>query len=570
MSKPIKIVVPPHDVITLNPNDFLASGGEGSVYKKGERLFKIYHTPPYPDLEDKIKSLSRFQHDLVISPISIIQDQKQQLLGFTMKYVKGDPLVKAFTNEWRTQENVTELDTVKLVEKMRDIVRFAHSNQALIVDGNEMNYIVDDDFKPYIIDVDSWQIGKHRATAIMASIRDWCRNDFDQLTDWYSWAVVTFQLFTGIHPYKGRHPDFKMGELTSRVKMHVSVFNKNTRVPQATRDFNTIPRELREWYVSVFEGGQRSIPPLVIPAVKADLTLAAKKYRTVQTGPGSKLVFVKVRDFPVSIVYVFPCGAILLKDGSVYDYAGQHLANLGNTKVDIVAAPISGYLAISEVGGTVNIREIAATPGRPVQRVGLMLACQKIFRKDDRVFAANDTNLTEIEFRKNGALDTSLAVLGKTWQIRNNALFFQGVGFINALGSTYMILPVSISGCSIIRLKELDELVPLQAKYEGNIVSVIAIDRQGQNNKFEFTISDDYSSYSTWCGKTDLSSSLNIVVKGKVGITILDDEELSVFSTNGGATTVIKDTNISTDMRLCMCRGNVHFILDNALWKLNM
>lgn len=567
----LKVVIPPHDVITLKPNDFLASGGEGAVYKKSDMLFKIYHNPPSPDLENKIGLLSKLRHKSVISPISIIRDENQHPVGFNMKYIKGETLVKVFSNDWRATENFTNINAVQVVEKMRDIVKFAHDNKSLIVDGNEMNYIIDSKFEPYIIDVDSWQIDRFKATAIMASIRDLTQNSFTELTDWYSWAVVTFQIFAGIHPYRGRHPDFEIKEFEKRVMKHVSVFNKDTRVPQATRDFSNIPKELREWYVSVFEDGKRSVPPLVSAAPKPNLTIQAKTFRTVQNGPNSKLTFAKVRDFPSNIISVFPCGVVILSDASVYDWAGQHLATLSSLKVEIIAAPITGYIAIQEINGKLLIQEIPATKGRPLATVSFTTNCQKVLRSGERVFAINGTNMTELNFRKHGPLDVSLVLLDKTWQVSDNAQFFKGVGIIDALGASFLILPVGISGCSINRAKELEGHVVLDAIFEGNLVTVKT--RQhitGLVNKFEFTLSNDYSSYTTWCGKTDLASALNVVVKGNVAVTILDDEELSVFMTTSSAATIIKDSNISTNMKLCMFKGNVHFYLGDSLWQLSL
>lgn len=571
--KPLTIVIPPHDVIKLSPNDFLASGGEGEVYKKGNQLFKIYTNKLSFDLEEKVSLLSKLKHSSVIAPLSVIYDEQQHPIGFNMNYIKGEPLVKTFTNDWRNQENFTFDDTVRLVERLREITQFAHNNKALIVDGNELNYLVQHD-KPFIIDVDSWQIGRFKATAIMNSIRDFSKSDFSDLTDWFSWAVITFQIFAGIHPYKGKHPDFKMGELEARVKQHVSVFNKETRVPQATRDFSTIPRSLKEWYISVFEEGKRSVPPLVMVGARADFTIATKQFRTVQTGTTSSLTFAKVMDFPLSIISVFPCGIVLLKDAGVYDSSGQKLAQLRSTKVQIVSAPISGYLAISEDHGITDIQEITVTPGRGPFKVPLTLTCQKVFRKENRVFVASGNNLTEVLFRRFSPLDNAMAMTGKSWSIlENSTMFFKGIGVMNALKAMYMILPVGESGCSILRIQELDGHVPIDAVFDGNLISVIAmpIHNKGVDAvKFEITLSDDYSSYSVWSGKTDLSSELNIVVKNNVGITIVNDNELSVFSTKGGAIQRISDKNISTDMKLSMFKGHVHFAHGNSLWKLSM
>ena len=62
----------------------------------------------------------------------------------------------------------------------------------------------------------------------MMSIRDPLtpKNGFNKLTDWYSYAIVTFQMYIGIHPFKGIHPDYKPKDLELRMKDGASVFDK--------------------------------------------------------------------------------------------------------------------------------------------------------------------------------------------------------------------------------------------------------------------------------------------------------------------------------------------------------
>ena len=47
--------------------------------------------------------------------------------------------------------------------------------------------------------VDSYQTAHYPATAIMPSVRDWKvpLHDFSELSDWFSFAIVSFQVFLG-------------------------------------------------------------------------------------------------------------------------------------------------------------------------------------------------------------------------------------------------------------------------------------------------------------------------------------------------------------------------------------
>ena len=68
-------------------------------------------------------------------------------------------------------------------------------------------------------------------------------------------------MFVGIHPYRGKHPDFKKNDIEGRMKDGVSIFNKKTTLPSAVRDFSNIPDSYRDWFEAIFEHGERMPPP---------------------------------------------------------------------------------------------------------------------------------------------------------------------------------------------------------------------------------------------------------------------------------------------------------------------
>src|SRR4030042_7024396 len=138
---------------------------------------------------------------------------------------------------------------IHLVENIKKLIYFVHDKNCLIVDGNELNYLVNNDFiTPYMIDVNSWQTPSYNATAIMPSIRDWSTTTFSELTDWFSFAIISFQLFIGVHPFKGTHKKYRRNDFVNRVKDSVSVFNSQVSLPPSARDFNLIPGSYKDWY----------------------------------------------------------------------------------------------------------------------------------------------------------------------------------------------------------------------------------------------------------------------------------------------------------------------------------
>jgi hypothetical protein len=270
--------------LVLGAADHLATGGEGAVYAKGNTVFKVYLDKAKMQaarLEDKVPLLQQLQHPGIAAPTGALRDAKGLFIGMTLPRVDGDALCRLFTNTWRDAHNFGSDHTRKVVTAMRDVLMHAHTQKALVVDGNELNWLVSATHHPVAIDVDSWQLPGFPATAIMPSIRDPLATQFTEGSDWFAWAIVTFQLWTGIHPYKGTHPDFGRAALAERMQARASVFDSRVKLPAAVRDFATIPLPLKAWYEGIFNGSDRSIPPN--PALSAIPAAAPKALRVLQS-----------------------------------------------------------------------------------------------------------------------------------------------------------------------------------------------------------------------------------------------------------------------------------------------
>lgn len=273
--------------VTLTMADHLATGGEGSVYSKAGRVYKVYLDPAKAvraGMEKKVAELARLRHPGIAAPEGLLRNKKGEFVGLTLPLVAGDALCRAFTNGWRDQNQFGPAETAKVVEAMRSVTGHAHQHRALMVDANEMNWLLAGS-QPVAIDVDSWQLPGFPATAIMPSIRDYSQNAFSEGTDWFAWAVVTFQLWTGIHPYKGTHPDFNRGALEPRMKAMASVFDPKVRLPGAARPVSEVPAALRNWYERTFQSAERSAPPSAFASALA--TQTAPRLKVVQTLAGS-------------------------------------------------------------------------------------------------------------------------------------------------------------------------------------------------------------------------------------------------------------------------------------------
>jgi serine/threonine protein kinase len=225
--------------VELNDNNFKAKGGEGSIYIVGDTVYKVCD-PGKMIADGKFKELAALDHMRIIRPDDVLLDSKSKPTGYTMKVVPGNPLplAKILSKTYREREGVTPDMMAELVSQISEGIRYIHKKPGYLqVDGNELNYMVTNNHKDiYFIDVNSYQTPNFPADAIMPSIRDWnAGTNFTQLTDWYSFAIISFYMFTGIHPFKGMHPNFTnlKTSMIERMQVGISVLDKNTQFPQA-------------------------------------------------------------------------------------------------------------------------------------------------------------------------------------------------------------------------------------------------------------------------------------------------------------------------------------------------
>jgi len=260
--------------LVLSKSDFVASGGEASVYAKGSTAYKIYSNKKQTLPSKKMTELSVLTHPGIIKPLDLIYDGNK-VIGYSMRYIPSTwTLCQLFTKAFRERHKIKNDRILDLVKKIREVVQHCHEKGILIVDLNEMNVLTDKKFKePYFLDVDSYQTPSFPATALMESIRDRHNKKFSEGTDWFAFAIISFEMFIGIHPYRGKHNNYK--GLDERMKRNLSVLNKDVSVPPICQSLKVIPKAYLDWYTAVLEKGERTAPPadfvapaIIIPIVK--------------------------------------------------------------------------------------------------------------------------------------------------------------------------------------------------------------------------------------------------------------------------------------------------------------
>ncbi len=262
---------------SLNDNHFISQGGQGSVYGKDDLAYKIYTNPKDAISEKKIKELSKIGNDDIIKPEYALFNNKDVCIGYAMRKIDSKvSLCQLFNHSYKTKNNISNLTVCKLIEDIQNKVDNIHKEGILIVDFNEMNFLVDDNnySRAYFIDVDSYKTPSFEAGAIAEHIKDRHTKGFTKESDWFSFSIIAFRLLTGLHPYKGRHKVYK--NINDRMLANVSAFNSEVKLPAIVPSFDIIPNEFKHWLESVLEKGERSHPPnitgnvLVVPTFKVD------------------------------------------------------------------------------------------------------------------------------------------------------------------------------------------------------------------------------------------------------------------------------------------------------------
>lgn len=570
----IQVVLEGKGSVTLRESNYVATGGEGKIYKISDSVVKIYHRPEIArqrGMPDKIRLLAKLKHPYVSSPVGLVTTLAGDPIGHHLPYVDGHPLARVFTNDFWQREKFNNKHASTLVDRVRQIVCFAHANNATMVDANELNYFAlftGSDPEPRVIDVDSWAIGRWPATVIMPSIRDWHAKTFDERTDWFAWGIVTFQIYTGLHPYKGTLDGFDRGDLEGRMKANASVFGKGVRLNRAVRDFSNIPSPLLNWYEATFQKGERVNPPS--PFDTSVVTpRAAQVMRAVTTGRSGTLVFDKLLEIVGDpVIRVFHCGVALLSSGKLVDLATKRqMGEIQSRGCEVVKVE-DGWLIGELEKREVTFRYVQEGSLKS-EKLSLKLNGYNLVSFENRLFVVMDVGLTEVNFSFLGKplLSASNIPLGA---MLNSTKWFQGVGVMDAMGAKYVITPFGASSGTQTRVRELNDLKVVTAKAGNRFVSLIGLDRNGIYRKIEITFDRDYKSHKVWSAETD-GPELNLAILPKgVCATIVKDGELDVFVPFNGQLTRVEDNEIGTDMILSNWEDKVIYIQNGAVWSLRM
>lgn len=556
-------------IVNLNKKDFVAQGGEGSIYEKNGTAYKIYSRSEQMIPEGKIQELSVLTMPNIIKPQLLVRSTKDKSIGYTMRYVTDTyALCQLFTKAFKDRNGITPEKSLSLIQRIQETINHIHSKDILIVDLNEMNFLSSGDFgEVFFIDVDSYQTESFSATAIMDSVRDRHNEEFSVGTDWFSFAIISFQLFIGIHPYKGKHPSIK--GIDPRMKQNISVFDPDVRMPKACLPISIIPEVYRKWYKAVLEGGKRLPPP-------SDLQQVIWIPITTEKVTGGDVIVVNgIGEYDGTIIRYAKRDntEIIITNERIYvnkrcdpDYDNK-ASVFGFTNKN---TPVIAHL--EKNSDTIGNLRLFCVQNLVVKPIDVTIDGSQITDYDGRIYIKNGPNIVELHMREgpSGTIIASPRIVANV--VEKASTLYDGVLIQDLLGSYFAsIFPESGTHYQI-KIDELEGYRIIDAKYEGMVLMVVGV-KNGRYDRFVLRINKDYNKYDIRKIEDIVFSGLNFVVLDSgLCICINEEEKIEMFSYSKGSQVgkIVEDESIDGDMRLYKDGMRVLFSKDSQLYTMKM
>jgi hypothetical protein len=551
--------------IRLSKTDFKAQGGEGSIYVKGSTAYKIYADQRRAIPQAKILELAALARPNIIRPLDVLHDGQGRPAGYSMRAVGPSyALCQLFPKAFRQRNNLSPETALRLVRRLQEGVRHVHARGILIVDLNEMNFLVAEDFgEIFFIDVDSYQTASFPATVLMESVRDRHARSFTTLSDWFSFAVVSFQLFVGIHPFKGSYPPLqhsgdKESALDARMRANVSVLRAGVSVPASCLPFSVIPPAYLDWYKAVFEEGKRLPPP---EGAQPALNLAAPAARPPVESDQFEVA--EIHEYAGDIIR--HDGSITVTDSSVFFEGREYPKPRCGAKV--AATPRLRHLVAAFMGAS-GPRFLDLTDGRELP---LGASGEEVALHEGQFYVKQGENIFAVELmERQRSILPGLKPVANV--MMNSTRLFEGVAIQSLLGAYYAALFPAPGVCRQVRLRELDGYRVLEARLCRNVLVIVAV-KGGRYDKFTLRFADDFGGYDLRLSPDVSSTNINLtVLDSGVVLQMTDDDGLEVFSRvkDSPGMKIIRDPFLRSDVRLFHVGAQALAARGGKLYKIKM
>lgn len=565
-----------NETIVLIEKDFMGSGVDGAVYSYGSRACKIYHDKNKMIPDGKFLELKKIDRPNVIKPEEVLVDNSGIPIGFTMRSISGYQICELFSNGFRTDNNVTDSTINDIVKIIVETIPYIHKRGCLIVDGNELSYIVDKKFKDvFLIDVDSYGTPSYKYTAYHPNTRDVHSTVYTELTDWFGVAIILCWLYVGVHPYKGKHPKYSgrgVELLERRMKDNISIFNKEVAVNSNARDFNCIPCNYKGWFVDLFEKGMRCPPP----GLPGRIMLTPVYTKKVKGTNNFDIVLLnEFRGDILSYKRLLGKDIIVTKFNDRYEYIINN--KVINTRMEYEEVLLSKISAISIFVNTSYLdpcHNKLAFKDSDNNEIETYFGSSK-FTYENTMYVKDDETLISITFNEVKFKDNSKIVpLTNDWNVMPNSSFtMDGFLFQTALGKSFVYLPVPSKNQLIcIKVETLNEYRIVNGKYSKNVCMLIGR-KNSVYHKIILRFNHDFTTFDIRVIEdVDINSINFAVLDNGICASMEENNTMELFRNipNDKDLKSITDPEINQSMRLHTDGVRILFTQQNKLCSIKM
>jgi len=568
-----KVKIGNSGVITITDKNYLAAGGEAAIYVQSGMAYKLYHDPDQKMLPPKkMQELGLIKNPQVVIPQEIIFDPKNgKPLGYTTRFVDNvEPLLKFFTRTFKDANNIDFHMVNHLVKEMQKVVADVHSAQCLIVDLNELNILAEQkgsNLTPWFIDTDSYSTPSFRATAIMDSVRDRKVTTFDKggtmhynptiESDWFSWSVLTFWLYTNIHPYRGTHPNYKPKDKAKQMDDGISVFHSGVRVPPSVNDFKVIPGRHLDWFKRVFLNGERGVPPLADSSVPL---LVPTQVITIQGT--DKIGVSEIAAYTNPILAIQQILGIYYVATKTHIYANKKEIGTHNAKKITLCSASDGTLITAQQDNSNKIVFKTLTASEPIGTA----TSNEMFARNNSIYTIAHGKLMENSFTAFGNKMVRRAIEIANVSVTTSKMY-DGCVVQDLLGKMYLTLPYKQGACFSKHVPQLDGYRIVGAKAERNVVVVLG-EKKGQYDRFIIIFNKAYNSCDVRKVDDVAYDTINFtVMENGMCALLASPDELELFATATQVET-LQNPPFDSTMKLFSTSDGIFFINGNSFHQI--
>ena len=249
----------------------LAEGGEATIYEfDAKRVIKIFK--PSVDTkkkENKVKYLISIGKQF---PRNVIGPEEEvtvggKFAGYAMKkLIDAENLHMLTKPKFLTASKFSNQDVLQIITNLGTDLCKLHAFGIIVGDVSDYNFQMNGK-NDYFIDVDSWGVeGKYAPDAYteLFTCPDSYASDgtikFSFENENYNFAVLAFNMLTGIHPFAGTYlPDKNLSPL-ERMKKKISIVGQHkadVKIPKIIGSWKWMSPKLEQDFIEIFEQGKK-------------------------------------------------------------------------------------------------------------------------------------------------------------------------------------------------------------------------------------------------------------------------------------------------------------------------